>query len=217
MDDMDLATATPVEIDTALAEIYRRYYAERAKADQAARQFRDYQETLEKHREANLSWSTHTEEGLERLRTRVQEHRDTASVIMAESHPYQAEYNRRPWSRFFLVRNNGGHIHSSMGCSTCYPTTEFGWLPEVSGQTEAEAVAAHGAILCTVCFPTAPVEYTDRRDDSVCPGSGQYYNADLPHRGPRYASGNWATCEACGERQTMMKSGKIRKHKRAEA
>src|SRR6185369_10664798 len=54
----------------------------------------------------------------------------------------------------------GGHIHSSMRCSTCRFDTEFGWLPTLSGLTEAEAVAAHGAILCTVCYPTAPVEWT---------------------------------------------------------
>lgn len=65
------------------------------------------------------------------------------------------------WSRFFLVTSSaGGHIHSSMNCSTCRIDTAFGWLPELSGQTEAEAVAAHGAILCTVCFPSAPVEWT---------------------------------------------------------
>lgn len=65
------------------------------------------------------------------------------------------------WSRFFLVRQPGGHIHSSMRCTTCYPTTEFGWLPELSGQTEAEAVENYGGILCSVCFPSAPSEWTD--------------------------------------------------------
>jgi len=64
------------------------------------------------------------------------------------------------WSRFFVVTSSAGHVHRSMGCSTCRVTTAYGWLPNLSGKTEAEAVAELGATLCTVCFPSAPVEYT---------------------------------------------------------
>ena len=64
------------------------------------------------------------------------------------------------WSRFFVVTSSQGHIHSSMTCSSCYRTTTYGWLPELSGDSEAEAVATHGPALCTVCFPSAPVEDT---------------------------------------------------------
>lgn len=67
------------------------------------------------------------------------------------------------WSRFFLVTSSQGHIHSSMRCSTCYQTTEYGWLPELSGDTEAEVVTTHGPALCTVCFPSAPVEDTGHK------------------------------------------------------
>lgn len=63
------------------------------------------------------------------------------------------------WSRFFLVTSSKGHIHSSMSCSTCRPTTSYGWLPELSGRTEADCVAEFGAALCTVCYPSAPVEW----------------------------------------------------------
>jgi hypothetical protein len=63
------------------------------------------------------------------------------------------------WSRFFLVTSSSGHVHRSMACSTCRPTTTFGWLPELSGQTEAQAVAELGPALCSVCFPSAPVEH----------------------------------------------------------
>lgn len=64
------------------------------------------------------------------------------------------------WSRFFLVRNTNGHIHSSMECSTCYETTQFWALPQLSGMTEADAVEDQGMILCSVCFPSAPSEWT---------------------------------------------------------
>lgn len=73
----------------------------------------------------------------------------------------EAVWSEHRWSRFFLVDNVDGHIHKSMNCSTCYPTTRFRWLPVLSGLTEAEAVTAHGSILCTVCFPSAPVEWTN--------------------------------------------------------
>lgn len=65
------------------------------------------------------------------------------------------------WSRFFLVQNANGHIHSSMSCSSCTFTTQFGWLTDMSGLTEADAVAAHGERLCTVCFPSAPSNWTE--------------------------------------------------------
>ena len=65
------------------------------------------------------------------------------------------------WARFFLVQNTNGHIHSSMSCSTCTFTTQFGWLTDMSALTEADAVAAHGERLCTVCFPSAPSNWTE--------------------------------------------------------
>lgn len=60
-----------------------------------------------------------------------------------------------------MVDNSNGHIHSSTSCSTCYPTTVFRWVTSLSGQTEAEAVAELGEILCSVCFPSAPVAWRD--------------------------------------------------------
>ena len=65
------------------------------------------------------------------------------------------------WSRFYLVTNVGGHIHSSTGCSTCRPTTEFQFCPQLSGLDQDAAVAELGPVLCSVCFPDAPVEQTN--------------------------------------------------------
>ena len=67
------------------------------------------------------------------------------------------------WSRFFVVTSSAGHIHSSTGCHTCRDTTTYGWLPNLSGQSEALAVETHGAALCTVCFPSAPVAWVGGR------------------------------------------------------
>lgn len=117
------------------------------------------------------------------------------------------------WPRFYRVQ----HIHNSTHCSSFRPTTRIGWLPELSGLTEAEAVAAHGAILCTKCFPSAPVEYTDGRaaaGDDTCPGSGTPVSmAPASRRG--FAAGNWAECPECGKQVGMPSSAaNVRKHKR---
>ena len=129
------------------------------------------------------------------------------------------------WSRFFLVQ--GGHIHSSMSCSTCNngeSLTQFGWLPALSGLTEAEAVAEHGAILCTVCFPSAPVEWTNGREleaeakkAAQCAGSGTYdWEQAARDRGekPRYGR-RYQTCPHCEQTISITSTGKLRAHKPA--
>lgn len=139
-------------------------------------------------------------------------------ALHAEASPLEDLYTENQWSRFFLVQNTGGHIHSSMNCSTCHITTQFGWLPNLSGLTEADAVAAHGPLLCSVCYPTAPVEWTignvKAEDPNQCPGSGSYDHENFrmtSHTG----SGN-ATCSSCGQRRVGVTStGKLRKHKAA--
>lgn len=82
---------------------------------------------------------------------------DAAKVAAEEIRKFEEAYTG--WSRFFVVTSSAGHIHSSRGCSTCRMTTTFGWLPELSGQTETEAVDEYGSVLCSVCFPSAPVEW----------------------------------------------------------
>lgn len=89
-------------------------------------------------------------------------HRDEllAQLAELERRSDELEETYTGWSRFFLVTSSSGHVHSSMHCSTCRPTTTFGWLPELSGQTESAAVDELGPTLCSVCFPSAPVDWT---------------------------------------------------------
>jgi hypothetical protein len=115
------------------------------------------------------------------------------------------------WTRFYLVQ----HIHSSQHCSSFRSTTRVGWLPDVSGLTEAEAVAEHGAILCTICFPSAPTEWTEGPKDDRCTGSGKPTNSDLPQR-RGYVAGNWVTCPDCGKQVGITPNGfRVPKHKAA--
>lgn len=89
---------------------------------------------------------------------RYEENETRIADIEGQIRSLEATYTG--WSRFFLVVSSAGHIHSSMHCSTCRPTTRFGWLPELSDSTETEAVASHGPTLCSVCFPSAPLDWT---------------------------------------------------------
>lgn len=103
---------------------------------------------------------------------RMLEELAAADTTVLDAHaafaPLDAEWDRRGgWSRFFLVTNNNGHIHNTTACSTCFATTEFSWLPDLSGSTEEDAVNAHGSLLCSVCFPSAPVEWTLGRQAPV--------------------------------------------------
>lgn len=113
------------------------------------------------------------------------------------------------WSRFFMVP--GGHIHRSPSCRSLHPSTQIGWLPELSGESEAEAVAAYGTVLCTHCFPSAPVEWTTKApkpaDPNECSGSRKY----VPGANMRLCSPR-GTCPDCGETVSVTSTGKARKH-----
>lgn len=132
-------TSTPAEIDTELARIYGR--------EQLLRHY------VASNAEAIAKWPGRSTDNLVAAN---EAHRAELDALAAEAAPLQAVYNACRWARFFLVRNGNGHVHSSLHCTTCYPTTEYGWLPELSGRTEADAVAEFGEKMCTVCFPSAP-------------------------------------------------------------
>ena len=122
------------------------------------------------------------------------------------------------WSRFFLVDANNGHIHRDVSHRRCSrtPTTRHGWHPELSALTEADAVAALGPRLCTLCFPSAPLEWTlGPEKPPRCEGSGKSPvpgTANDPRRHSRYGE-----CTGCHTNQTITSSGAIRAHKPATA
>jgi len=134
--------------------------------------------------------------------------------VVGEIAELDDEFDARPWSRFFLVTSSaGGHVHSSRSCHTCKSSTEFGWLPQLSGKDEPEAVADQGAILCTACYPSAPVEWTRGKvETDRCPGSGQGQLGDIRRLGRT----TYGACPVCGSMQPVGYTG-IRKHKQDEA
>lgn len=139
---------------------------------------------------------------------RIDAARSELDRCVVDQRPLDARYDAAPWSRFFLVTSSHGHIHSSMSCTTCEPTTEFSWLPEVSGQTEADAVSAYGPLLCTVCFPSAPIEWTIGRPKSkYCHGTPDPESTSL-----RIGIRTYRLC-ACGYMAIVNADGSLRKHR----
>lgn len=146
---MDITAATPVQIDTQLAEIYGRAY-------QVQVHIADAERMLERARKSRFASDA---ERIVPLEDKIQELSATYFGVIAEASPYETEFRRRGgWTRAFLVENNGGHVHRDRACSTCRSTTVFTWVVEFSGTTEAEVVDAAGERACTVCYPSAPAE-----------------------------------------------------------
>jgi hypothetical protein len=177
----NLATATPSEIDTVLADLYDKawalgmecsrrvdavFYEAGAKRVSRSARHRDWNMTLD---EATAVVEARASEGNEKSWERagaqhvldaLADARKASAANRDEQAPLHAEFTRRGgWTRAFLVVTQGtGHVHSSMHCSTCFDTTQFAWLPELSGSDETAIVAAAGQDACTVCYPSAPVD-----------------------------------------------------------
>lgn len=181
--------------------------------------------------ERNLSWAVSTKESLSRtqslymtadLEKHLAGYRVTIAECQAEEAPLVAAYRADPWPRFFLVMIGNGHVHASMECVTCFPTTQFAWLPALSGASEDEAVLEYGESMCTVCFPSAPTStaYQEAvaariaRDATAegarCVGSltRDHDSSHVNYYSPR------ATCDHCGQIVSVTSTGKLRRHDR---
>ena len=110
---VNLSTATPREIDEALAEIYTRAARPRQRAADALKSAARYERT-------GGRWLRDAEAA----RERAERYRAEAQAIETEADPYEAEYTRRGgWARYFWCQSDGGHIHSGRQCSSIRPTT----------------------------------------------------------------------------------------------
>lgn len=147
---MNITTATPAEIDTIIAELD--WQAAKIEARVAGA------EDGIAYRKNRLR-----REPTEQMLAELADLQAQAAAARKLIEPYDAEFSRRGgWTRFFMVMNNGGHLHSSTRCSTCRRTTQFAWMPQYSGSNEAEIVDLAGEDACTVCFPDAPVSQQSR-------------------------------------------------------
>lgn len=180
---LDLQTASPVEIDTALASLYRaethlmyevskqaEYLREKAGirlADDPVSRYDREPKTVGTTADALAALKAIAAEGggtyskAFYAQQRIEAYESAVEALRAnrdEQKPLDAEYVRRGrWTRSFMVLNNNGHAHRDMHCSTCYPTTRYGWLTDLSGKTEAEVIEALGSDACSTCYADAPV------------------------------------------------------------
>lgn len=86
----------------------------------------------------------------------IKERQAWVSVELNELNTVWMEEGR--WTRAFLVVNSNGHVHNSMDCNTCFPSTRFEWLTQYSSDNENTIVALAGELACTVCYPSAPAD-----------------------------------------------------------
>ena len=170
-------------------------------------------ETLRKNSQAgkNVDW---LEENIAKLEVRRGELREIEK-------PFLAEWDRRGgWTRAYLCVNTDGHVHRTMSCSTCHPSTQFAFMTELSGKTEDEIIDAIGFQACTVCYPQAPTfesyirgqkeaeEAEALKASGNCAGSGQHV---------RYTGRRYERCPVCGESISITSTGKLRTHESAAA
>lgn len=148
-----LSEATPVEIDTKLSELHQKLSVAKVKYDRI-------QASLIEAEQANFLgnafYTPYTDKD-------ANEAYKAYHKVYEEIAPLEAEYEARPWSRYYHVNNSNGHIHRNISCSTCFPDTQYLWRTDLSGLTEEEVVEmlAHNA--CSVCMPIAPAVQKEAR------------------------------------------------------
>ena len=140
----------PVEVDTALAKVWEQKW-------RVGQEIQRLVETTERYRKSKYSYYA---DSIVRNEEKIAELSIEFDKLINEVADLESKYEG--WSRAFLVRNGNGHIHSTMNCGTCYPTTQFLWLTDYSGADEDKIVKDAGEMACSVCFPNAPVDYRYR-------------------------------------------------------
>lgn len=155
---MDLTTATPPEIDAEWAPLASVTYDALMALIEAKHVIYTANDLPRFYGEWEFKQASKAAVSAEENLPQLTERYEAAQAAEA---PYEAEWNRRGgWTRAYLVISSGsqGHVHSTMACGTCFPTTQFHWMTELSGESEQEIVDQAGERACTVCYASAPVE-----------------------------------------------------------
>lgn len=136
----EIPAMTPVEIDTVLSENWKKQAGSKATLHGLMRAM------VRANRQGKPN----------NYAERIDAEQAVLDALVAEAEPYVIEFAKRPWNRYFLVNNVGGHVHRGMNCSTCFPTTEYQWLVDLADCDENAMIEEWGEMACTVCFPAAP-------------------------------------------------------------
>lgn len=93
----------------------------------------------------------HLPGAMERYENALTDETDATAAVINHEHNYTG------WNRYWLVTSSPGHIHQSMECVSCYPTTTYALVPQLSAKRPPQAIDMFGPAMCSVCFPDAPV------------------------------------------------------------
>ena len=148
---MSVTKEFAVKIDTELSSWYHKRWDLSSKLDVAE----DTKKFYEKH------YATRVDE-IEKAIEKIAVIKSEISAVNVEIAKLNKIYNQDPWTRAFLVLASNGHVHSSMDCNTCFPTTRYNWLVQYSNDDESTIVEDAGQDACTVCYPSAPADVLNR-------------------------------------------------------
>ena len=140
-----------VKIDTELSALHNKRWDLISKLESAE----DTKKFYEKH------YSTRVDE-IEKAIEKIVVIKSEIYKVNVEIRALNEIYDQDPWTRAFLVLASNGHVHSSMDCSTCFPTTRYQWLIQYSNDDENTIVEDAGKDACTICYPSAPAEVLNR-------------------------------------------------------
>lgn len=141
-----------------------------------------------------------------------------AAGQVAQEHVYELNKQYTNWRRFWLVP--GGHLHDIYDCSSCHKAgkiTEMSWIYDLSGLSLETAVDKYGKIICSICYPEAPTDWSSQvdgqrdREEGRCAGSGGPSEEGVFDYRRRT---NYGTCPDCHGRFVISPaSGVLRAHK----
>lgn len=149
---MDRKTATPAEIDTRMVAIMSRQAEVMLGLDRAQRIL-----------DSKCATANELDKAVETIKALNTQYRTLSDDMVGLNGEYR---NRGTWTRYYLVLNNNGHVHTSTSCETCFEDTSFGWLTQFSGTDHDEMGKLSGMDACARCFPNLPAEVMQAKRDA---------------------------------------------------
>ena len=140
-----------VKIDTELSELHNQRWTIINKIDGAQEDLKFYQ----KHYPTRIG-------EIAKYEGKIYIFKADLRKVNGQIRDLDAIYDQDPWTRAFLVLASNGHVHKSLDCSTCFPTTRYQWLIQYSNDDENTIVEDAGCDACTICYPSAPAEVLNR-------------------------------------------------------
>uniref|UniRef100_UPI003F492358 hypothetical protein n=1 Tax=Nonomuraea sp. CA-251285 TaxID=3240002 RepID=UPI003F492358 len=184
---MNLKTATPKEVDAAIATLETEAFRQTQLIQQSYDTIHLAVRDRRKYHGRHLGWEMTDDNATALAKAKLDNAAEAATFfhygkedkarealatidaatakygsLFAEIERHEEEYQRRPWTRFHQLRSTtGARIHSRRYCQGLHRSdwNDLGWHPELSGKTVEEAVRDLGPVLCTKCFPKAKPEW----------------------------------------------------------